>query len=110
MDTLELTLGQWVRQAQPGQMFVYTQTRHLTDSYACKKIGQEAWKLAVTGEIYLVQQRVPNTKPSMFNYIAIKASRPPAYSLVTSDYGDPAEQAGFKYRKKQESTEQINGQ
>ena len=110
MDIVDsLSLGQWNKQAQPGQMFVYAQTRHLTDSYAYKKIGIEAWKLAITGEVYLVQQQVPNTRPRVFNYIAIKASRPPRWSLVTSDYGDP-EQSGFKYRKQRETTEQVNGQ
>lgn len=92
----ELTLSEWVRQAPPGAMYTYATVRHLTDSFMARKIGIEAWKMAVKGTIYLVQKRVPMSIPSMFDYIAIKASNPPIRSLITSDYGDPTERSPYR--------------
>lgn len=92
----ELTLAEWERQASPGDTYTYATVRHLTDSFLSRKIGIEAWKLALKGSIYLVQKRAPYTIPSMFDYIAIKASNPPIRSLVALDYGDPTERSPYR--------------
>lgn len=84
-------LEEWLKTAQPGEFYVYATARFLTDHYATRKIAIKAWKLAVDGRIYLVQRRVPNAIPSMFDYIAIKASISPPRNLVAVDYGDPIE-------------------
>lgn len=88
MGVQALSLSEWVKVALPGEQYVYTTARHLTDEYATRKIGNLAWDFALRGAIYLVQKRVPYSTPSMFDYIAIKASYPPIKSLVAVDYGD----------------------
>jgi len=85
----ELSLSEWAKTAQPGDTYIYATVVHLTDTYASRKIGQQAWSLAIEGTVYLVQRRVPYAIPSMFDYIAIKASKPPVRRIVAQDYGDP---------------------
>lgn len=108
----ELSLGEWVKTAQPNDFFVYATARFLTDHYASRKIAIQAWKLAVEGRIYLVQRRVPYSIPSMFDYIAIKAGISPVRSLVAVDYGDPIEMPTKRKLTPIESkveVEQVNG-
>ncbi len=103
----ELTLEEWIKTARPGDTYVYATVTHLTDTYASRKIGVQAWKLAIEGAIYLVQHRVQYTIPSVFEYIAIKASRPPVRRLVAQDYGDPIDLAPARRRPIVEVTEQV---
>lgn len=104
----ELSLGEWVKIAQPNDFFIYATARHLTDNYAARKIGQQAWKFAIEGKVYLVQRRIEHTTPSMFDYIAIKASISPVRRIVAMDYGDPIDIGHVRGRPVIEAkTEQV---
>jgi hypothetical protein len=68
----------FILNAKPNEKFLYYSGLTLTDSIMAKELKKLTYNHASKGDIYLVQKRFQD----VFDFIAIKASRPPVYRLV----------------------------
>lgn len=75
------TFNKWVRHANPLDRFTYYIGFGLTDSLLATNVRKHVYKSAIVGEIYLVQKR-DREYPGHFEFIAIRASKPPVYKLL----------------------------
>lgn len=68
------TIETWLFNAEPGDKYCYFHGFGLPHG-----VGNYMYKLALQGKVYLFQKRVADNN---FQYLAIKASYPPARLLV----------------------------
>lgn len=71
-------LKEFINTANPNDKFIYYTGFSLTDSIMAKELKRVTYEYATKGEVYLVQKRFQGA----FDFIVIKASRPPMYKLV----------------------------
>lgn len=71
----------WCDNAKPGDKFIYYTGFNLSDTILAKEIRKATYRFSVMGEVYLVQGRCPR-RLSVFNWYAIKASKPPVFRLL----------------------------
>lgn len=74
-------IDKWLSTAKPNSRFNYFSGYTITGSLISKAIGSKLYKLSTKGEIYLVLKRSADNR-LIFDFFAIKASRPPVPSLV----------------------------
>jgi hypothetical protein len=78
----ELTaLNEWLVRAQPNDKFIYYTGQSVQDTVLSREVGKQVYKYATRGLVYLVQLRSSGYYFDFDHYL-IKASNPPAYSLV----------------------------
>lgn len=71
-------LKHFILNAKPNDKFLYYSGITLTDTIMARELKKLTYTHASKGDIYLVQKRFQD----VFDFIAIKASRPPVYRLV----------------------------
>lgn len=67
--------------APPLERFIYYTGLHLTDTILSREVKKLTYELAVNGKVYLVQKKCYSVFGE-YDFIAIKASKPPVHKLV----------------------------
>ncbi len=75
-------VDKWLKESIPLDQYVYAKACSLTDTGVTYRLGRYMWELALKGRIYLVRRKISDTRPSIYEYIAIRASKPPVKSLL----------------------------
>ena len=74
-------LKEWIDTAQPNSKIIYFTGQGIGDSILSTQIGNYVYQESTKGKVYLVRKRT-HEMLGEFDYMCIKASRPPVDKLV----------------------------